>query len=125
MLIEGAVEFVKPLRRDALAQHSFAPGVSDQVQHDTAERRTGRSHQNIQKEARAVLIHVTGDHNIHGQADGGGVQAGDDEYAPSAERRQQYPQESGVAVENVLDRVQQASVAASVGGDLLLEKLRS
>ena len=96
MLIEGAVEPVKPLRRNAPAQHSFAPGVSDEVQHDTAERRTGRGHQHVQKEARAVLIHVAGGHNIQRQADGGGVQAGDNEYAPGTERLQQYPQESGV-----------------------------
>ena len=58
------------------------------------------------KKSGAVLIHVSCDHRVHRQAQGGAIERGDDEHAPRTQRLEQRPQECGVAQKDVLDGVQ-------------------
>lgn len=111
MLLESLVKLIKALGGDALPQQLFATQISDAVNHDAAQRRSGGRHEHVQQEPGAILIHVGGNDRVHGQAERSAVEGGDHENPPGAQRLQQPPEERGVAQEYVLDCVQGVSLA--------------
>ena len=97
------------LRRNPFPQQFLSALVADYVQNNAAQCGSRRSHEHIQQETRAVLVHVAGDDAVQWQAEETGINAGNGEYAPGAQRLQQCPEEDEITRDDVLDGFQNLS----------------
>src|ERR1051326_8441526 len=106
MLFKLRMNLLKPFRRHLLTQELFAALVPNPVKNAASQRRSHRPHNRIEQKGRRLLVHVPGDHQIHGKAEGGSVHGGDKQYPPRTHGSQNFPKEGGVLGEDGLYRFQ-------------------
>jgi hypothetical protein len=102
MAVEGCLDLVEALRAHAFDQQDLAAFIPDQIDDDTAQRRTGRRHRRVQEQALRVGPDISGHDGVERHAQKSGVHHGESQYAPDAERLQHRQNQQGPFVEKVL-----------------------
>src|SRR5262249_47030445 len=106
MFIEARMNLLKPLRRHLLPQELFPTLVPDPVKNATSQRRSHRAHYCIEKKSRRLLVHISGNDQVHGKAHSCRVHGRNEQNAPRTHGSQNFPEEGSVLRKNGFYRFQ-------------------
>src|SRR5205807_51300 len=88
LLFKAIADAFQPGFTDALQQKELASGASQQVREETAYGRANGGRQAVEERFAGARIDEAGYQGIHGNAKGRGIQHGDQQHTPRAQRLQ-------------------------------------
>ena len=101
MLLKRAMNPLKSLLRNPLAQHLLAAQISNDVKRNTSQRGPQRSHHHIQQQPPVILINVQRNNCVHWHSQQRRVCERNGEHAPHPQRRQHVQHPRRVPRQNV------------------------
>src|SRR5690242_3006264 len=91
MAFKRGMDLCVALLADSLAQNFFSAKVAEQIEHGTADSGSGGGESHVEQHVARLVIDVTGNYGVHGQAHESGINARDGEYSPRSERGEKAP----------------------------------